>query len=319
MKLTDQQLKYYVQEVIAFRREDKRKYQDQIDYLRARLDVAIDKNSNLSVLKYLQAGSWRKGTALRPRDGQDIDIDLAVFLDISEAERDDVATLHDLIIRLLCKTYPTKQESDFKPSKKTVGIEFHTSGLKVDLVPVIPVADPADYVWQPEVGGGGAFLTSIEGQLKFVRQMKDQDPHFADTVRLAKRWRYHGELKENISSFTLELIVAHLVLTKGPPSTIEEGLIRFLLFIVQSELGTDIWFPDAIRKVPARNAPVCIYDPTNNENNVTARMTDDERKEVVEHATKSVETLNYAQGVGRKGETLDLWREVFGSSFRVEE
>ncbi|MFO0580031.1 MAG: CBASS oligonucleotide cyclase [Polyangia bacterium] len=319
MKLMDQQLEYYVQEVLAFRREDKRKYQEQIDYLKTCLDTAIRANSNLAVLKFLQAGSWRKGTALRPRDGHAIDIDLAVFLNVSEAKREDIATLHELIIDLLCKTYPTKPKGDFTPSRKTVGIEFRTSGLQVDLVPVIPIQEPAGYVWQPEVGGGGAFLTSIEGQLEFIRRIKDQDPRFTKIVRLAKRWRNYGELKDLLSSFALELIVAFLVVDQGAAPTIEEGLIRLLLFIAQSGLSTLISFPEAIRNIPASDAPVRILDPTNNENNVTVRMTDDERKQIVDHATATLETLNYAQDVGRKGETIGLWKEVFGPSFSVEE
>lgn len=319
MKLTDQQLSYYIQEVLAFRLEDKRKYQDQIDHLKERLDAAISNNSNLAIRKYLQAGSWRKGTALRPRDGYDIDIDLAIFLDVSEAKKADIATLHHLIVELLCKTYPTKDKSDFKPSKKTVGIEFRTSGLKVDLVPVIPVAEPAGYVWQPEVGGGGAFLTSVEGQLDFVRQIKEKDSRFVEVVRLAKRWRHHGELKDAISSFALELLIAYLVLNLGPPPSIEEGFLRFLLFLVQTKLKRVISFPGAIGRVPDSSDPVQIYDPTNNENNVTSRISDEARQQIVDHATTSLESLNYAQVIGRKGETLETWKEVFGPSFTVEE
>ena len=51
--------------------------------------------------KVLQAGSWRKGTALKPRDGQEIDIDLAVFLNVEEATKSDIAGLHSLIVSLL--------------------------------------------------------------------------------------------------------------------------------------------------------------------------------------------------------------------------
>lgn len=319
MKLTDPQLRYYVQEVLAFRRDDKSKYQDQIDHLKTRLDIAISDNSNFAVQKYLQCGSWRKGTALRPKDGHRVDIDLAIFLDVSEAKREDIASLLDLIIKLLCKTYPTKDPEDFKRSKKTVGIEFRTSELNVDLVPVIPVNQPQGYVWQPEAGGGGTFLTSVVQQLEFVRKMKELDPRFVEVVRLAKQWRNYGELKNAISSFAIELLIAHLVLTMGVPPTIEEGFIRLMLFVAQTGLKTSISFPGAIRSVPRITEPVRIYDPTNNENNVAARISAEERGETVKHATRTLEALNYAQDVGRKGETLALWKEFFGPSFTVEE
>lgn len=319
MQLTDQQLNFYVNNVIAFGSEDKKKYQDQIDHLKATLTNAIHASSALRVTKINQAGSWRKGTALRPRDGVNIDIDLVVYVDISEAKPSDVATLHAVIVDLLCAAYPSKQRSDFKPSKKTVGIEFRTSGLKVDLVPVVPVKDPDGFVWQPEVGGTGAFLTSPPGQLEFIRALKERDPRYASVVRLMKRWRNVAELSDELSSFTIELIAAHVVERQGVPPRLEEGLLRVLAYIAQSQLQSTISFRGAIRSLPSASGGVRIFDPTNNENNVTGRMSDADRKAVVARAIKALETLNYAQAIARTGDTLECWKDVFGPSFKIEE
>ena len=141
MQLTDQQLNDYIRDVLFFGPEDKQKYQDQIDNLKTTLTNAIHENSDLGVIKINRAGSWRKGTALRPFGSQVIDIDLVVYLNVEEAKRSDIAGLHALIVKLLRKVYPTKPSSDFTPSKKAVGIEFRTSGLLVDLVPVVPIAN----------------------------------------------------------------------------------------------------------------------------------------------------------------------------------
>jgi hypothetical protein len=318
MQLSDHQLDYYVQNVLAFRRDDKQKYQAQIDFLKETLTKAIHENSELHVQKINQAGSWRKGTALKPRDGFAVDIDLIVYLDVSEATRSEVETLHDLLVNLLCAAYPTKERSDFKLSKKTVGVEFRTSGLKVDLVPVIPVKDMADFVWQPRVGGTGSFVTSPAGQLAFISALKERDPRFATVVRILKRWRNVTEL-ESLSSFTIELITAHVVMKHGPPPRIEEGVLRVLHEVAQSGLRAPITFPAAIRNCPATTSPVRIFDPTNNENNVTEMTTEAERIEIVRSATEALETLNLAQNVQRKGETLDCWKQVLGPSFAIEE
>jgi len=319
MQLTEQQLDFYVQNVLSFGPVDKRSYQDQIDNLITSLTRAVNDNSNLRVTKIQQAGSWRKGTALKPRDGQELDIDLVVYLDVSEATKTDVATLHTLIIDLLCDVYPTKDRADFPPSRKTVGIEFHTSGLWVDLAPVVPVASPEGYVWQPEVGGGGAFLTSPAGQLAFVRAQKDTDPRYASLVRLLKRARHHAELGGTLSSFALELVVAHVLGLRGPAPRLEEGLLRVLHYVAASGLRDPIAFPGAIRTCAPTAAPVRIYDPTNNENNVTSRIDEAGRRAIVAWATEALETLNYAQNVARKGDTLACWKDVFGPSFRIED
>lgn len=319
MQLTEQQLDYYVQNVLSFGPTDKRRHQDQIDNLITKLRRAVNENSSLRVTKILQAGSWRKGTALKPRDGQELDIDLAVYLDASEATKNEITTLHTLIIDLLCAVYPTKSRKDFPPSRKTVGIEFHTSGLWVDLAPMVPVATPEGYVWQPEVGGGGAFLTSPAEQLAFVRAQKDAAPRYASLVRLLKRARHHAELGGTLSSFALELVVAHVTSLHGPAPRLEEGLLRVLHYVAASGLRDPITFPGAIRTCAPTVAPVRIYDPTNNENNATSRIDETGRRAIVTWATDALETLNYAQNVSRKGDTLACWKEVFGPSFRIED
>lgn len=318
VQLTDAQLGFYVDDVLAFKREHKQGYQSQIDYLIQTLTSAINANTGLGVTKIIQAGSWAKGTALRPRDGIDLDIDLIVYLDATEADRTEVAKLHSKIVELLKKTYAQKSAEDFKPSKKTVGIEFRTSGLKVDLVPAIPIKDPAEFVWQPEVGGLGSYRTSPPGQLAFVREIKQRDSRFATIVRLLKRWRHRAEL-EAPSSFVLELITGHVGRLHGTPPSIEEGLLQVLVYIAQSELRERIAFSGAIGAFPKAEQLVRIHDPTNNENNAAARITDAERVEIVAAAARAAEAINRARWRREKGDTLDAWKGVMGTPFRVEE
>lgn len=317
MQLTDEQLHTYIQDVLSFGPEQKQEYQAQIDNLKQALTNAIHDNTTLGVTKINQAGSWRKGTALRPSGDQDVDIDLIVYLDVSEAKRGDVAALHEVILRLLRAAYPQKDPADFTPAKKTVGIEFRTSGLLVDLVPVVPVKSPAGFVWQPEVGGGGTFQTSPDGQLEFIRACKEKDGRFVHVVRLAKRWRTYAEL-DALSSFTIELLVAHLDRVQGVLGSTEAAFRRFLRYVAQNGLCDVVTFPGAIRTVAKDQAVVRICDPTNNENNVTARMTDPERREIVAAAHAAYQAVNHAASVERKGDTLALWRGVLGPQFDFE-
>jgi hypothetical protein len=315
MRLTDQQLNDYVRDVLFFGPKDKQDYQDQIDYLKTTLTNAIHENSDLGVTKINQAGSWRKGTALKPFAAQAIDIDLVVYLNVAEAKKSDIAGLHALIVKLLRKAYPMKSPNDFTPSRKTVGIEFLTSGLLVDLVPAVPIPNLPGYVWQPEVGGIGTFRTSPDGQLEFIRASKNEDPRFTQLVRLAKRWRNFAEL-EFLSSFTIELILAHLNLTRGIPATIEIGFHRFLMYVAQG-LKETITFAGALGRTSTDSSPVRIYDPTNNENNVTARLRENERVEVVTAAMQAIQAINHAMSVDRKSDTVALWQKVLGPQFTI--
>jgi hypothetical protein len=64
---------------------------------------------------------------------------------------------------------------------------------------------------------------------------------------------------------------------------------------------------------------VVVLDPVNKENNVAARMTDTERREIVKRAMEAWELVTTARRNGFKGETVEYWREVFGRSFLIEE
>ncbi|AKI98678.1 hypothetical protein ATI61_10675 [Archangium gephyra] len=315
MQLTDRQLNDYIDDVLFFGREEKQRYERQIDHLKQTLVNALQANSSLRAWKILHAGSWHKGTALRPFGTQDIDIDIILYLNVPETGRGDLADLHPLLLRSLRAAYPTKDPNDFTTSRKTVGIEFRTSGLLVDLVPVIPTEQPEGYVWQTERGGRGTSLTSPEGQLEFIRQCKARDPRYVQVVRLAKRWRNHRRLHA-LPSFAIELLVAHLGLTQGVPDTIEQGFYRFFLYLVRG-LKERITFPGALGHPPRSACPVQIHDPTNNENNVTARMEPDEVTALLHEAVVALQAVNHAMSVERRGDTEKLWKQVLGPEFSL--
>ena len=87
-----------------------------------------------------------------------------------------------------------------------------------------------------------------------------------------------------------------------------------LLYIVESNLQEVIKFPEngAVSKF---TDPVIIIDPVCDTNNVASRITEDERKEIVQIAEKSWATANFASVEG----DIDIWKELFGRSFKVED
>jgi hypothetical protein len=317
MQLTDAQLKYFDTTVLKIDPDKRKEHIAQVDNLIARLQAKIDEETSFGVKKFVKTGSLVKGTCLKPRDGFVVDADVAVFLDVSEASKADVAALHTKIRKLLIAIYPQKIEKDFAIQPRTLGIEFQVSGLCVDLVPVIPIASQPGYGWQPSSQGQPPVKTNIQGQLDFIKIRRERDPNYRILVRILKRWRNTKELSQ-LGSFAIELILAHLQDSRGPAPSIEEGLIRFFLFTAQTQLKQKIAFKENGKVVAYPNDPVVILDPVNAENNVTRRITHTERAEIVAAALTALETISTASQNSYKTETVELWKDVFGRGFVVE-
>jgi tRNA nucleotidyltransferase (CCA-adding enzyme) len=318
MMLNDTQIGVFVSKVLHLGPGKRKEYLEQVDNLISQLTKKISEDSSFKVKGFLKTGSLMKGTVLKPKGDYGVDADIAVFLDLSEAEKADIEKLHNIILNLLMAVYPTKNREDFQIQPRTLGIHFQVSGLDVDLVPVIPIPKEPGYGWQLSSQNGEPIKTSIQGQLDFINKRKNADVRFRTLVRLLKKWRNKQEL-DKFRSFMIELIVAHLCDRDGACVSLESGLQRFFLFVAQSELKTPITFPELGKVTTFPSDPVVILDPVNKNNNVAMRLTDAERKEIVKAAQTAWETIVTASCNDAKGETLDLWKEVMSRAFIIDE
>ena len=319
MELTDSQLGCFVDNSLKLPKGKRTEYLEQVDNLITVFSAAAKKDPVINIRKFLKTGSLWKGTVLRPRGDFGVDADIAVFLNTDGASKFDLASLHQRLRLLLCAAYPQKKPEDFTVQPRTLGIVFRVSGMEVDLVPIIPIEGPGDYGWQPSSTGDAPIKTSVGKQLEFIRTRKDGYHQFTALVRLVKHWRNHHELDETLRSFMIELIVSHLQDDEGSPPSLEKGLLRFFLYVAQSELRDPVIFPENGKVTSLPKDPVVILDPVNTENNVARRLTDLERQEIVNKATAAWETLTAARNNNFKGETLEYWKETFGRSFVIEE
>lgn len=313
MEYTNEQLGNYVKR-IKLTQEKKSSCTQQIDSLKENVLRAINGMENTRVIKVKRAGSWKKGTALAPKGDYPLDVDMVFFLDVEDDTSFDAQELRDEIIDVLCKAYPNKERSDFTDGQKTIGVVFKGSGLEVDIVPFIPEKGNTTYGRQPRKKlNSGEFKTSIDKQLDFASSIKANCLNYTSIVRLLKSWRNYQELE--LSSFSIELVVAHLIKQGRISSSINQAVINCFEFF-GNENRVQVYFPCAIG--PKSDSAPWIADPTNNENN-TVRLSDSEWNEVIEVAELGFETISYAQTVQEIGKTLALWKEVFGPSFSVQE
>lgn len=321
MKLSNSELANFIDR-IKLKRDDMPKYRTQVDYLKNQLEDKIknDDRTGVKVTKYLLAGSWKKRTILRSTGDHPIDVDLILYVEGDVSLKDDLEKLHDFVVEYLTHIYPTKdilRDVDAEGKTKSIKIKFIGTGLELDIVPVVPLEKPAEYVWQPERGGGGKYITSVTLQLAAAKQRRDLNASYTSIVRALKWWKNYRELKPEMSSFMIELIVAHLDVTYGVELRIEEGVIRFFQFVSQAPFPV-ISSKLAINNVPAFTTPVFIGDPTNNENN-TARKTDlSSWQEIRREAEEAFEALNIAQAKGSLSDTIGEWKYVFGPNFSIE-
>lgn len=319
MELTDSQLLYFVNNRLKLPKGKRAEYLTQVDHLTDRFSAAAAGDDVIDIKKFLKTGSLRKGTVLRPKGDCGVDADVAVFLNAKDASQYDLANLHARIRRLVAKIYPTKKPEDFTIQPRTLGIEFRDSGLEMDLVPLIAIDGPGDYGWQPSSRGDSPVKTSVTKQLEFIRARKDDYANFTALVRLLKSWRNFQELGDSLRSFTIELIVSHLQDVRGVPSSLEEGLLRFFLYVADSQLKTPISFKECGTPASFPKDRVVILDPCNIENNVARKITGQDCKVIIEKCLNAWETLSYARNYDGKTQTLELWKEIFGRSFLIED
>lgn len=328
MRLNNTQLQNFIGR-IKLKQEDMPKYRDQINNLKEKLEAKIkdDKRTGMKVTKFILAGSWKKGTILKPTGENPIDVDLVLYVEGDESLKDDLKKLHDFVVQYLEEIYPTKdikRDVDADGNTKSIKIKFTGTGLELDIVPVVPMTTPKEYVWQPQRGGGGKrYVTSVTKQLEFAQERKAKNASFTSIVRAIKWWRNYKELKPvddeaGLSSFVIELIVSHLELQEGIEADIEAGIIRFFRFVSDPNFPI-IKFKNAINTVPATfDTPVYVADPTNNENNAGKKLNDTIWKEIIKEANDAFDSLYIAQSKGGEGETVEEWKHVFGPTFNIK-
>ena len=326
MKLSNKDLHYFIDK-IKLQPENMGKYRDQINNLKERLEkkIAEDKNHGLKVQKYIIAGSWKKHTILKPTGENPIDIDLVLFVTGDNEIHNDLPKLYDYIISYLESIYPQKdiqRDVDAKGNTKSITISFSGTGLQVDIVPVVPLQDLHEYVWQPSRRGGKKYITSISKQLSFSLEKRQGNSSYTSIVRAIKWWKNYKELQPTddepgLSSFAIELIVAYLDENYGIEENLEEGIIRFFQFISNPSFPI-IEFRNSIKSIPSYyESPIYIADNTNKENNIVKRLDEIKWNEIIEEAEEAFDTLNIAQSKNNRGDTIQEWKSIFGPTFNI--
>lgn len=314
MSLSNTQLRHYDSDVLRLPADKRREYHAQVDRLIENLCRNVRDKTRIRITKVVKAGSFAKFTILRKASDSPVDVDVVFYISGKDAGVETLDDLNTLIYDLLVEQYPTKSVEDFQIQRKAATVTFVGSGLSVDIVPVIEDPHRSGYGWQFDIHNGSKVQTCAPCQIKFVRDRKNVDGDFRTLVRLAKKWRNYAEVKP-LKSFAIELIMAHLLDTRGKAGSIEQRFRDFLLYIAQSGLKEVISFPENRGPIPHFGHPVVIVDPVADDNNVAGRITEAERNEIVAAAREAWETANFASAEDDHA----VWKELFGPQFKTED
>jgi Second Messenger Oligonucleotide or Dinucleotide Synthetase domain len=312
--LSNSELCYYDSNILRLPADKRKEYHEQVDRLVAELSRSLRDKMEIKITRVVKAGSFAKFTILRKTSVDPVDVDVVFYISGRSVDQETLQGLNDTIYDLLVKIYPNKDVEDFEIQRKAATVSFVGTGLSVDIVPVIEDASRPSYGWQFDLQDGSKMQTCAPCQVQFVRDRKNQDKDFRTLVRLGKKWRNHAELKQ-LKSFAIELILAYILDKESSAGSVEQRFRRFLLYIAQSGLKEKIQFPENTAPFGSFDDPVVILDPVYSLNNVTSRITEAEREQIVAAAQAAWEAAHFASAENDN----EVWKEIFGPRFKVED
>lgn len=323
-----QALKAFAQSKVNVPAKEAKERRRQVNHLRERLEGYIAVHPDFDLVKLRASGSTAKHTAIRRKSGTGSDADVAAYLRTTDTDIEVSTMLTWLRDRCIQVYGATKDADDFKLSDHAVGITMRSTGLKIDVVPVLYTGEPDD-IGYLVTADGTKVLTSVTLHLQFIQARKNKaGDGYREIIRLLKAWVRESKAVDpelRCKSFLIELVVAHLwdVGWNGKPLQVDDytaAIEQVLSYIVRTGLKTPIIFTDYYKAnaVNATADPIQVWDPVNPENNVARGYTEQDRQRLVNHASDTLDTVTMAAYAATKGEALDAWRELFGPTFPGE-
>lgn len=313
--ITHADIRSFAEDKVNLSKDGVREYRDQVNNLRDELARHIAGTPGFGLVKMLHAGSVAKGTALSTIN----DLDVAVY--VKKEEAPDEKSIIEWMRRLLIEAYPQKDPVDFTSSPHCVKIHFRTTGLNVDVVPIIHEGGDDDYGHLVDKDDGRRLRTNVKLHLEFIRKRKDTSPHFAQVVRLLKWWA--KQLKDKnpefkCKSFLIELLVARMLDSGTDLSDYPKAMEEFFNWMSRTGLEDRVAFDDycPADKIPRSGDVIEVLDPVNPRNNVTDRYFTNHRDALIRAAEDASDAIREARYSSTKDRAVERWRVVLGPSFR---
>lgn len=308
--------------------EDTRRQRDDV---RARIQVKA-RDDGLTVQSMPHSGSFAKSSGLRrhmlgdaEHEGQDVDC--AFVLATKDEDGDALTSLLPRFERYARACYP---DTELERTKSSVKLNFSSTKLSFDLVPMLAVAgnDEEQILLR---AGGERRRTSIQKHVEFVktRTKRSQELRgpvaFNDAVRLIKWWRERqatqSKFLTEVPSFLVELLCAKAFDQVSVNPKYPETLVNWFDAIYSyAARRMDVTFSDfGTASSSSDTSKWKVIDPVNAANNAIPSswggIEIDELRDWAARGRDKVKQAIAYEMRGRDGDAVALLAEVFGSSF----
>jgi tRNA nucleotidyltransferase (CCA-adding enzyme) len=298
---------------VNLRADDLKKYRDQANRVCTHIERYIDQNPDVGFVKTRLSGSLAKHTAGRGLS----DIDIALYVKPEDEKgTNDLNSLLLWVRSQLQKTYPS---TTIEIEAPCVEIRFSDGYLNVEIMPVLVEDAKSDYgrIWLP--GSLESAWTNIPRHLEFLAKRRvAHKPHFAQVVRLLKKWKSVQGL--NFRSFLIELLAARMADEQVDFSDYPNALIAFFNSILRDDMEAPVIFTDYFKKSEFpddTSSAITIWDPVTPTNNVAMDYSFSEKVAILKAVEDAADRLTYAARCSTKAEAVENWKAVFGPSFSL--
>lgn len=277
--------------------ELKQKQVDRIESARKSLSDLLKRSYSLTDGEVFVQGSYANGTAVRPVQGGEYDIDIVAVT----ADEDDGATdaIRDLYSTLESSRYKGMIE-ERKPCVRITYVDDEIGGFHVDVVPVrISTTDDTDAPYEAPRKGSGWHDTA---PTEYTTWCANQGDDFRRTVRMFKRWRdEQQDVRKAVKSIVLQVLVSQYI-----PVGISDDAERVATTFVDlnAALGDLNSAPD-------------IFNPVLDSENLTARWSDSDFANFKKELKEASDIATEAVDAGTLVEACEKWGEIFGDAFPV--
>lgn len=277
--------------------ELKQKQVDRIESARASLTDVLKNSYGLTDAEVFVQGSYANGTAVRPVEGGEYDVDIvAVAAGEDDGATDAIRELHSTLENSRYKNMIEER----KPCIRVNYVNDEIGSFHVDVVPVrFSTNDGTSAPYEAPRKGSGWHDTA---PTEYTAWCAGQGDNFRRTVRMFKRWRDdQQDVRKAVKSIVLQVLVSQYM----PVGVADDAERIATTFIDMNTALEDL-----------DSAPE-IYNPVLGSENLTKRWSDTDfanfKKELKEAAGIATEATSAENLV----EVCEKWGEIFGDAFPV--
>jgi hypothetical protein len=270
---------------------------DRIESARKSLSSELEKAFGLRGEEVFAQGSFANGTAVRPVEGGQYDVDIVA----ATANDGDTAAgaIGDLYEALAHTRYKDMIE-ERKPCVRVTYSDDYIGGFHVDVVPVrVSASDDSDAPYEAPRKGSGWHPTA---PAEYTEWCANSGEDFRRTVRMFKRWRdEQQDVRKAVKSVVLQVLVSHCM----PTEVTDDAERLAATFAEMHALLREL-------EVPPR-----VANPVLEPEDLAARWSDsdfanfkNELKYAADLATEAIDADNLV-------EACEKWSEIFGDDSQL--